>query len=245
MNPLTHVIAIIYPSRCPICGRFMSVDKGFRVLPHLCSSCLGELNPVTHPLCTICGILFPAVTGIDHLCEYCLRKRPWYNRARAPFLYSGLLMESIVRLKYNAETHLAFSLGALLSSSVKRWISKPGDFLIVPVPLHRRRLRQRGFNQSLLLSKALASSLGSGLDYFSLMRERDTPPQTGLGKDARRKNVRDAFSVTRPEAIKNKKIVLIDDVFTTGHTLNECARTLKKSGAASVTCLTLARTSAE
>jgi len=134
------------------------------------------------------------------------------------------------------------SLGQLLSSFAKEWVPDLKDFVIIPVPLHRRRLRERGFNQSLLLARVLASDLGNRLDYLSLIRNRYTQAQTGLKKKERRKNVKDAFSIIHPDAIKDKKILLVDDVFTTGHTVNECARSLKKSGAATVICLTLART---
>ncbi|MBW2001524.1 MAG: ComF family protein, partial [Deltaproteobacteria bacterium] len=113
---------------------------------------------------------------------------------------------------------------------------------IVPVPLHRRRLRERGLNQSLLLARILAADLGNQLDYLSLIRNRYTQAQTGLKKKERKKNVKGAFSIIHPDVIKQQNILLIDDVFTTGHTLNECARTLIKSGATTVICLTLART---
>jgi len=151
-------------------------------------------------------------------------------------------MESIQRFKYNSETHLTSSLGGLLSNFAREWIPNPKDFLIVPVPLHRSRLRERGFNQSLLLARVLSSDLGTPLDYLSLIRKRNTRAQTGLKKEERKKNVKDAFSITYPLIIKNKKIILVDDVFTTGYTLNECSRTLKKSGATTIICLTLART---
>jgi len=150
-------------------------------------------------------------------------------------------MESIQRLKYNLENYLASSLGKLMSSFAREYIFNVTDFLIVPVPLHRRRLRERGFNQSLLLARVLASDLGNQLDYLSLIRKRYTRAQTGLKREARRKNVKDAFSIIYPETVKDKKILLVDDVFTTGYTLNECARILKKSGATTVICLTLAR----
>jgi len=131
-----------------------------------------------------------------------------------------------------------------LSSFAKELVPNPltADSLTVPVPLHIRRLRERGFNQSLLLAKVVATDLGTQLDYLSLVRIRHTRAQTGLRKEERRKNVKDAFSIIYPEIIKGKKILLVDDVFTTGYTLNECARTLKKSGAMVVICLTLART---
>ena len=114
---------------------------------------------------------------------------------------------------------------------------------MMPVPLHPRRLRERDFNQSLLLARYVASLLGAELDFLSLRRIRYTQPQTGLKRDERRKNVRRAFQIVDREVVKGRTILLVDDVATTGNTLNECARTLKRSGAEKVFCLTLARTS--
>jgi ComF family protein len=242
MKFLSQLIDIIYPPRCHICNQFLPLDEKPHVSFHLCNSCLESLTPITHPMCTVCGMPFPASKGTDHLCEDCLRKRPWYDFLRSPYLYSGPLIEAIQRFKYNIETHLKSSLGHLLSSFAKEWIPERKDCVIIPVPLHSRRLRERGFNQSLLLARILASDLGNQLDYLSLIRNRYTRAQTGLKKKERRKNVKDAFSVIQPNAIKDKKILLVDDVFTTGYTLNECARTLKKSGATTVICLTVART---
>ena len=241
MKYLSQLIDIIYPPRCHICNRFLSLDKKPDPSFHICNGCLSNLIPITHPMCTVCGLPFPASKGSDHLCENCLRKLPWYDLLRSPYLYSGPLIECIHRFKYNMETHLISSLGHLLSSFAKEWIPDQNDFLIIPVPLHRRRLRERGFNQSLLLARILAEDFGNQFDYISLIRNRYTQTQTGLKKDERRKNVKGAFSVIQPNAIKDKKILLVDDVFTTGYTLNECARTLKKSGATSVICLTMAR----
>ena len=111
----------------------------------------------------------------------------------------------------------------------------------MPVPLHLKRLRQRGFNQSLLLARHVADRLQCELDFLSLRRVRYTLPQTGLGKDERRKNVRGAFHLKDPEIVKGKTVLLVDDVATTGNTLNECSRVLKKAGCNEVFCLVLAR----
>lgn len=208
---------------------------------HLCGDCISGLSPVTHPMCTICGVPFHAAGGQDHLCENCLRKPPSYDLVRAPYLYVGPLMDAIQRFKYKAETHLISSLGPLLSCFAREWLPDPHDYLVIPVPLHRRRLRSRGFNQSLLLARIVSSDLGTCLDYLSLVRVRHTVAQTGLGKEERKKNVKNAFSLRDSGVVEGQKILLIDDVFTTGHTLNECAKTLKKAGADAIVCLTLAR----
>jgi len=170
-----------------------------------------------------------------------LRKRPFYDAAAAPFLYEGSLMRAIHLFKYEAKSSLAGSLGSMLAEFAGTW-SKPGhSFLIVPVPLHSKRLRERGFNQSLLLARHVAEHLGAQIDFLSLRRVRYTTPQTGLGKKERRKNVRKAFQVLEPAVFKGKTVLLVDDVATTGNTLDECARVLKRSGCEKVYCLTLAR----
>jgi ComF family protein len=114
---------------------------------------------------------------------------------------------------------------------------------MIPVPLHPKRLRERGFNQSLLLARNVASSLGTELDFLSLRRIRYTQPQTGLKSDERRKNVSRAFELKDRKCVKGRTVILVDDVATTGNTLNECARVLRRSGCARVFCLVLARTS--
>ena len=151
-------------------------------------------------------------------------------------------MEAIHQLKYAGKSHLAKSLGLLLTSFAKKWLDKTDGSLMMPVPLHPKRLRERDFNQSLLLARYAASLLGAELDFLSLRRIRYTQPQTGLKSDERRKNVRKAFRVVDRELVKGRTILLVDDVATTGNTLNECARTLKRSGAKKIFCLTLART---
>jgi ComF family protein len=113
--------------------------------------------------------------------------------------------------------------------------------LVIPVPLHPRRLRERGFNQSLLLARHVARALGAELDFMSLRRERYTLPQTGLTREARRKNVRRAFRVIAKAPVRKREVLLIDDVATTGNTLDECARVLRKAGCDRVVCLVLAR----
>jgi ComF family protein len=182
------------------------------------------------------------LTEENHLCELCIRKRPFYDGLGSPFLYEGGIMEAVHQLKYGGKTHLAGSLGTLLASFAMGWLEKIDDYLMMPVPLHRKRLRERGFNQSLLLAKVVRRLSGWELDYLSLRRIRYTRPQTGLNSDERSKNVRQAFDLARPGEFNGKIVVLVDDVATTGNTMNECARVLKEARCDKVFCLTLART---
>jgi len=151
-------------------------------------------------------------------------------------------MEAIHQFKYAGRTHLADSLGPLLASFAKVRMETTLECLTIPVPLHPKRLREREFNQSLLLARHVASLLGTELDFLSLRRIRYTQPQTGLRSEERKRNVRKAFEITNQEAVKGRIVLLVDDVTTTGNTLNECARVLKRAGSKGVFGLVLART---
>jgi ComF family protein len=186
--------------------------------------------------------MFESKREEDHHCENCLRKRPFYDALRAPYLYDGGIMEAIHQMKYAGKSHLADFLGSLLASFAKEWLGNTSDYLLMPVALHPKKLRERGFNQSLVLAKAIKPLLGTELDFLSLRRVIYTQPQTGLNSDERRKNVRKAFGLIGQPDLKKRTVILVDDVATTGNTMNECARVLKKAGCDKVFCLTLART---
>jgi ComF family protein len=245
MKVLTSLIDLIYPPRCLICQAFLQ-DRvtllGGQDLP-FCEACFKDFTEIKSPICPVCGRSFSDGTEQDRLCEDCLRKQPSYDVARAPYLYDGALMKAIHELKYAQRSHLADSLGLLLALFAQTWTQEMKGSLVMPVPLHPRRLRARGFNQSLLLARCVATKTGAELDFLSLRRTRFTKPQTELSSEERRKNVRKAFEVVKPEAVKGRTILLVDDVATTGSTLNECARALKRAGADRVLCLVLARTS--
>jgi ComF family protein len=189
----------------------------------------------------VCGRPFSDGIDVDHWCEDCLKKKPQYEAVGAPYLYEGVVMTAVHELKYGARSQVADSLGLLLADFTNRWLPSREGLLTMPVPLHPKRLRERGFNQSLLLAKKVAGELGTVLDFLSLRRVKYTQPQTGLGKDERRKNVRRAFKVVNPKAVKKKTILLVDDVTTTGNTLNECARVIKRAGSKKVYCIVFAR----
>jgi ComF family protein len=242
MKLFSQLLDIIYPPRCALCGRFISLGEKYSDPSHICDHCAHLLIPITHPLCTVCGTPFASSNSTDHICENCIRRMPCYDMMRAPYLYTGPLMHAIQKFKYNSETHIALPLGKLLSAFAKTVLSNLKEFVAVPVPLHKDKLKERGFNQSLLLAKVVSSELELSLDYLSLTKEKSTRSQTGLGGKERMMNVVNAFSVNSAANFKGKKVMLIDDVITTGCTLNECAKTLKKAGAIKVICIALART---
>ena len=177
----------------------------------------------------------------DHLCGQCLEKRPYFDALAAPCLYEGGIMDAIHQIKYSGRTYLAESLGPLLIASARERFGETEGMLMMPVPLHPKRLRERGFNQSLVLAKVISPALEVSLDFLSLRRVKYTLPQTGLKRDERRKNVKGAFGVDGGTDLKGKTVILMDDVATTGNTLNECARVLKKAGCERVYCLAVAR----
>ena len=244
MKLLRSLLDLIYPPRCPVCGVFLYDEKASHEEgSSFCGACLTSFLPIQSPLCPVCGRAFRVGNPANHVCEDCLRKRPFFKEARAPYLYEGRLMTAIHEFKYGGKTFLAKPLGLLLSSFTKTWLEPNEGLLMMPVPLHPRRLRQRGFNQSLLLAREVAKALNADLDFLSLKRIRYTKPQTELGSEERSRNVRRAFQVSKREVVKGRSVVLVDDVATTGSTLNECSRALKKAGCREVFCLALARTS--
>jgi ComF family protein len=185
--------------------------------------------------------------AVDSLCGSCRQGEEEFDVARSYGLYAGNLRKAIVQLKFHGREHLGQRLGALLARSFEA-LPEPDSAIVAPVPLHPSRRRQRGFNQAELLARGLVRRLrkeerfhGLQLAADSLRRARATHPQVGLSVSARRENVSGVFSVRRPEQVRDRTVVVIDDVMTTGATLSACATALKRAGAARVLALSLAR----
>ncbi|MBI5585880.1 MAG: ComF family protein [Deltaproteobacteria bacterium] len=229
----TGVSALIFPLRCPFCG--VQVSGGQK--PGWCPECREGIRWLTAPCCSLCGHPYPQGGG-DHLCERCLREPPYFDRARSLVVYQGPVARAIQRFKYQKDFLLTASLARLAEHYPweKEWFD-----VLIPVPLHLKRLRERGFNQVVLLSRACRDLPSKKLKPRALRRIRPTASQIHLTPAERLKNVAGAFQVSRPGEVAGKEIMLIDDVYTTGATVNECARTLKKAGAERVTVFTLAR----
>jgi ComF family protein len=150
-------------------------------------------------------------------------------------------LEAIHRFKYNGKIYIGEILGRLMAEYTYPLFNVSENSLIVPVPLHPKKLRERGFNQSLILAKEISKKFAVSLDFMTLRRHINTEPQISLGKKERESNVHGVFSVTDPDKIKGQRIILVDDVYTSGSTVKECARALMKNKAAAVAVITLAR----
>ncbi len=217
--------------------------------PFLCPNCTSGFLPVESPQCSRCGMMFKSRQGEDHVCGECLDSPKRFRIARSTGIYKYTLMAVIHCFKYKGKIQLARPLGTLLFTAFINFWDKMSIDLIVPVPLHIKKLRMRGFNPSFLLVKDWVRilELSSGrlpdiqVDINVLARKKWTEPQTGLGRKERLVNIKNAFNISDGSKITGKKILLVDDVYTTGATVNECAKVLLKGGAGHVDVLTLAR----
>lgn len=213
----------------------------------LCCACASDFKPITFS-CPVCGL--PSDTEDQKLCDECRNHELHFHKASAAGIYDGSLRQLIHDFKFNAKLQLVRPFGLLLLDIMKRTYKEKQPDLIVPVPLHIKKHRMRGFNQAYILARELSylydkhkNSQSLTIEKNLLVRSRWTDPQTGLEKDRRKLNISNAFRVTDPEKSAQKHILLIDDVYTTGATADESARVLMSSGrAARVDVLTLART---
>ncbi|KPK47926.1 MAG: hypothetical protein AMJ77_01650 [Dehalococcoidia bacterium SM23_28_2] len=220
------VLDVLFPARCVGCGAFGSF---------LCQACQAELPSARPPRCPICWQ--PQRQGA--LCGRCREERPAFQGARSLYLYEGAARETVHALKYNHLSALAKPMAQLMAPCLEAEAIEAE--VVMAVPLYGRRQRLRGYNQSALLARELSRLCGLPLAGRGLARRRNTPPQARSAEaEERRRNVADAFIADR-RRVEGRRILLIDDVMTTGATLDACARALRQAGAVSVWALTFAR----
>lgn len=236
---IRRMLSAVLPVDCANCGITLTDDP----IPCFCRECWQAITPLSGPTCPRCGRPFASPVALAysprHLCAACRIHPPSFTQAWSLYAYESPLREAIRLFKYHKKVSLAVPLGDLMAEAFPQL---PEVDLLIPVPLHASRLREREFNQSLLLADRLNRRLGLPLSYDNLVRVRPTQPQTELSRTARLKNLRRVFVVQRPDEVAGKRILLVDDVLTTGTTVNECAKALRKAGAADVYVGTLART---
>lgn len=243
------MFAAVFPTGCSLCGQELA-GAG---LTGICRDCWRSLEPWIGPCCARCGLPFPAGQALDSvaaLCGECRKDEYEFDLSRSFGVYTGYLRAAILQLKFHRRERLGRRLGELLAGIWEsvRETAGSDDVVLLPVPLHRSREQERGFNQAELLARGLSGRVGRrfgvsrpAVEVRCLRRIRATLPQTGLSPQARRENVQGVFEVVSPEPVRGRVAVLVDDVMTTGFTLSACAGALKRAGALRVLALTLAR----
>lgn len=231
-----YLLDAVLPHRCLGCAVMIDGDAS------LCAECWRHLTLIGPPMCRLCGYPLPQVVAEDPLCGVCAVDPPLYNRARAALRYDDGSRGMILRFKHADRTDIARTFGRLMVTAGHELL-KESD-LIVPVPLHRWRLLQRGYNQSAMLVHALHRATGVPMVPDLIQRTISTPSQQGLSGDQRLRNIKSRAFRLHPwhrSKVAGKNILLVDDVLTTGATITACTRILQAGGARSIDVLALAR----
>ena len=232
---LSAGVDLFLPPACLLCGQLLPPGfdpQGF------CAECQATMPPLGRSHCRCCSQPFPASSS-QHLCATCLQRPPAFSIVHAACSYQERVKDAIHQLKYRNQVNLAEPLGKLLGKSLE--VAEVGfkPDCIIPVPLHPGRLKKRGYNKALEISRPLARKMRVPIDTTLLQRTLKTPPQQGLTAAERRSNLRNAFIVTTTTSARN--ILLVDDVMTTGETVRECSRVLMKNNIAEVQVAVIGR----
>lgn len=237
---LEAVLDFVLPPRCLSCGT--EVEKSGT----LCHGCWGELSFIMDPFCESCGVPLPESLPGGMICPECSSEPPPYAKARAALTYKGSVMRLVSRYKYHDQLQATLLFTGWMQLAGGRLIEEAD--MVVPVPLHWKRLFLRRYNQAAELARTLAKVNAKPYASTLLIRRKDTKAQASLSRVGRVANVKGAFALhpkLAKDAVKDKTILLIDDVMTTGATIASCAKVLRKAGARKVLVLTVARTTLE
>jgi ComF family protein len=232
-----RAVDLVYPRNCQFCATPLSeADRGV-----VCASCLGTVRWIEPPFCQQCASPFSGKVADTFVCGYCQDLRFSFERAVCACRAEGIVRDSIHRFKYKREMYFGPHLADWLLHAARQWIEWGEVDAIVPVPLHPRKKREREFNQAEYLADALSRAFGVGVLTGQLRRVKDTVTQTALDAEERAANLRGAFAVRRAGMFAGHRLVLVDDVFTTGATMDSCAKVLRVAGAQRVIALAVAR----
>jgi len=224
---------LLLPPRCPACRTIVRDDGSF------CAPCWATLRFITAPVCARCGVPFEVDHGPGTTCGACLKDPPRFEAARAALVYHGAARRVLLGFKHGDRDHLVRLMAPQMVRVARDWLGP--EAVLVPVPLHRWRLWRRGYNQAALLARAVGRASATPLAVDALIRRRATAMSTGMTRGQRAKNVRGAFQVPHPAQIAGRRVILVDDVLTTGATVAACTRVLLRAGASRVDVLTWAR----
>jgi competence protein ComFC len=226
---------LFFPLRCLICGKDISQ---YKTMP-LCEEHQSKVKLTDKPFCAICSKKLVSEMAVETICNSCRDAKWHFDRSFSATLYTDVMQELVHLYKYRMRHYLAAPFAALMVKFMENYIDPKKIDIAVPVPLHWRRYLYRGFNQAYEMLRRLNRKYSMKVSRGNLRRIRYTTPQVGLPPDERKENILGAFKVINPDEFKGKNILLIDDVFTTGATMDECARVLKEAGALTVTGFTL------
>ena len=235
MQMLRQSLDLLFPPQCGLCREIIA-DNG-----EICSDCWQKLNFISNPLCKICGYPHEFDMGEGAQCGACMANEPQFHGHRSALYYDEHSKRLVHDLKYYDRPIMVRRLGQWMAQTAPDWLALE-NVILMPIPIHRYRLWKRKYNQAALLAKTIAKQQNMEVELEGLIRTKNRPPQASLPRAKRLKNLNAAFAVNPKIAIKNRPIILIDDVMTTGATVNACARLLKKAGSGRVFCLTFART---
>ncbi|HNV23811.1 MAG TPA: ComF family protein [Candidatus Omnitrophota bacterium] len=238
-NLIKGFLELVYPHNCPVCQTFILPSHSQEIICDACASLIERNHP---PFCQKCSR--PLGQKIHYpLCQECRLTKPYFDFAWSCLLYKDPLKNLIHQFKYKQKTCLAIAFSQWMLAFINAYHFDIKQFdLIIPVPLHTARLRERGYNQSYLLAHPIAKEFQIKISTTNIIRVRYTPPQVQLSQKERWTNIEGAFRIKSQNEINNKNILIIDDLLTTGATASEIARTLKKAGAKTVGVLTLSVT---
>lgn len=232
---LAPVVDVIFPPRCPLCGDGLAAQTG------LCARCWGELAIPGDPACASCRRPLDSALAEGTICPPCLANPPRHAGIAAATLYNDASRKLVLALKHGGRIALAPMLARLMAAQLPASVGP--DWIAVPVPLHRWRLWSRGFNQSVLLANELAALRGVQVGVDALVRRKRTPMLGGLGRTARARALAGAFAMGKgwEPRVKGAKVLLVDDVLTSGATTDACLAVLKRAGAERVMITCFAR----
>ncbi len=237
---MRQLMDFFYPPRCQLCASYNMLNRG-HLTSQLCNACAADIV-INHSACKRCALPLPQPSAPVHkpavTCAQCIQQPPDYDSCWSPFIYTQPLEWMIQQLKFNAKLDFAPLLSNLITQHLPARLETRPD-VIIPMPLHSKRLKQRGFNQSHLLIKPVANTLNIPLDLNSAIRNRDTQHQTGKNARQRKQNIKGAFDYSHQK--KYRHIVIFDDVVTTGSTVSELTKTFKRAGVERVDVWCLAR----
>lgn len=225
------LLDMIYPRRCPACDGIVPSGDGL-----ICRGCVKRLPYIKEPYCMKCGKELRHEE--EEYCEDCRKREHVYTAGRALFSYNEVMQRSVSAFKYKGRQEYAVFYGSEMAKHFKQQLKRWGAQVLIPVPVHKSRYRQRGYNQAALLAKSLSRYTGIPVDEGMLVRSKKTAAQKTLNNKERRKNLQGAFQLAK-NVVQYKKIVLVDDIYTTGSTADACAGVLIQGGAEHVYLLCL------